>query len=111
MPSRIHQFDVGTEFIMQIMDGPQPLPLGDATVKILEFLLPDGSVIEKDAELFEISGDDGKLIYTAEEGFLSQVGDWEWQAYVVKPSGKWHSDKDEFTVYPNIGNAEHDHTS
>jgi hypothetical protein len=76
-----------------------------ATTKQLIFRRPDQSIETKSAS-FTTDGSDGKIYYLAEEDFFDQVGVWTFQGYVALGAsgvnGKWKTEFETFTVYPNL---------
>lgn len=98
----IHLDDEGTIFEATIKDSKkQIVDISTATIMKFKFKKPDGTVVEVDGVLVT-DGKDGKLKYMAVTDFLDMVGDWEYQAYVVLPSGKWRSDIHAFRVHRNL---------
>jgi hypothetical protein len=96
----IHLNDIGTVFEATIMDGDDVVNVSTATTKQLIFR-GNGSSKTKTAT-FTTDGTDGKIRYVTVTGDLDWAGQWEWQAYVVMPTGAWHSDTAQFIVYENL---------
>jgi hypothetical protein len=97
----IHVGDIGTRFTVTITNqAGTAINVSTATTKELWFDPPD-SVTLKKAATFTSNGSDGKIYYDAIAGDLATVGEWHLQAYVVMPSGTWHSD---ITVFDVLGN-------
>jgi hypothetical protein len=99
--NEIHLNDVGTVFEATIMDGAVVVNISAATIKQLTFKGQSGSSKTKSAT-FATDGTDGKLRYVTVVGDLDWAGQWELQAYVVMPTGAWHSDTAQFIVYENL---------
>jgi hypothetical protein len=97
----IHLNDIGTVFEATIMDGAVVVDISTATTKQLIFKGQSGSSKTKSAA-FATDGTDGKIRYVTVTGDLDWAGQWEWQAYVVMPTGAWHSDTAQFIVYENL---------
>jgi len=101
--------DIGTIFEATIKDqAGAVVDISTATTKQILFKKPTGVVLTKTAS-FTTTGSDGKIRYTTIAGDLDVSGvwsttnpGWQWEAYVVMPSGSWHSDICQFSVYPFI---------
>lgn len=90
--------DYGTAIRATITDQyGTVIDISAATTKQIIFRLPDRSLLPKAAS-FYTDGTDGKLYYTLASGDINQVGRWEFEAYIVNPSGEWHSSSDDFIV-------------
>ena len=92
--------DEGTVIRVTVTEGGAAFDCSTATVKVLRFRKPDGSVASVTAS-FYTNGTDGIVQYTTTTGDLDQVGKWTGQVYLELPSGKWHTDT--FTV--TVGEA------
>lgn len=68
-----------------------------ATVHQIKYIKPDGSSGSWDATVST-----QYLQYTTADGDLDELGDWEVQAYVETPSGKWHGEVTRFEVMKPI---------
>jgi len=51
---------------------------------------------------FTTDGTDGKMQYQFDTGELNQEGDFEYQGFVILPSGPFHSDIYSFKVHRNL---------
>lgn len=103
MSAAVHVGDVGTIFIATIVDQTNAVvDVSNATTKQIWFSKPSGQILQGAAS-FTTSGTDGQLQYTANAGDLNQAGVWTWQAYVIIPSGTFHSELKQFRVDDNIG--------
>lgn len=95
----IHQFDVGTKFMLEILDQEgEPVDLTTATSVTLKFKKPDYTT-------FIVSGfieDINKVNYFSQFNDLDLVGDWKVQAQVVLPGKSWNSTIAEFEVHKNL---------
>ena len=102
MAAGIHENDVGTQFQVTIT-GPlgNNTNISGATDKRIIFKKPDGTTVSKTAD-FVNTGSDGGLKYVTVSGDLNAVGSWKIQAYVVTPSGEWHSEFETFKVHRNL---------
>lgn len=76
--------------------------LADAETMEIHFLKPDGTTLSKDAEHMT-DGTDGKMFCASADGDLTPNGKWKMEGYVaINDTHKWHTDRDDLTVYPNI---------
>lgn len=98
----VHLNDVGTIFRMTLVDSDgAAIDLSSTTQKQLIFKKPSGATLTKTA-VFYTDGTDGKIQYTSQAGDLNELGEWQWQAYIVNPVGSWRSNIDKFRVYGNV---------
>lgn len=97
----IHLNDVGTRFVVTILDEGSIVDISGATTKDIIFLKPDGTTLTKAAN-FVTDGTDGKIDYFTIAGDLSIIGVWSIQSQVVLGSGTWNSDIETFEVFKNI---------
>jgi len=103
MSGEVHVGDIGTIFKLSITDQDDAaLDISSATTKQILFRKPDGTTLTK-AGVFDTDGTDGVLNYTIVSGDIDQVGGWTVQAYVVLPTGAWHSSLGRFAVEENLG--------
>ncbi len=94
--------DVGTVFELTFKDqNDNIVPINQATTKKFYFKKPTGTVVEKSG-VFSTDGLDGKLRYVTVANDLDTLGDWEYQGYVVLPSGSWKTDLHAFRVHRNL---------
>lgn len=101
MSEEIHRNDIGTKFLVTILDDTSALDISTASEKKIIFKKSNGFVVEKTAE-FNTDGSDGKVYYTTVADDLSITGIWSIQAKVVLPTGTWRSDTQNFEVYSNL---------
>lgn len=101
MSNEIHVNDIGTIFLVTIKEATVAQDVSSATTKQLLFKNPSGTVLTKTA-VFNTNGTDGKIKYTTVSGDLSIWGSWQLQAYIVLPTGEWHTDVVNFEVYKNV---------
>lgn len=99
--TEIHLNDVGTILEITLYDNGSVVDISSATTKQFLFRKPDEVVLTKTA-VFTTNGTDGKLRYTTQSGDIDTEGYWEFQAYIVTPSGSWSSEVVSFAVLPNI---------
>lgn len=99
--NEIHVGDIGTIFEVSVLDGTTVVDISTATVKQLLLRKPSGTLLTK-AAVFKTTGTDGVLQYTTVSGDLNEKGVWSLQVYIELPTGKWHSDRQNFTVHENL---------
>jgi hypothetical protein len=101
----IHVDDVGTSFVVTLIEDGEALDVHEATTKRIIFKKPDGTLLTKEAE-FASSGDeagtDGQIECVSASGDLDQAGVWSLQAYIAFGSSRWHSDTTQFRVMENL---------
>lgn len=97
----IHKGDIGTILRRTLMDGDVVVDISSATTKNILLHNPYG-VLKTKAGVFTTDGTDGALQYTTIAADLDVVGRWRLQAYIVMPSGSWHSDISDFQVFDNL---------
>lgn len=101
MASEIHKGDIGTKFIITLMDDEVIEDISSATTKQIIFQKHSNTDIIKDA-IFETDGTDGKIYYISIDGDLDETGTWTIQAKITMPSGAWSSSTSTFTVHSNL---------
>lgn len=101
MPQEIHLNDVGTIFELTVMDGDTIVDISLATELLILFKKPDGTVVEQTASK-TTDGTDGKMQYVTIAGDLDALRVWKIQGRVTLQTGKWSTEVDKFTVYPNV---------
>ncbi len=98
----IHLNDVGTQFIVTIYNQNEVIQdLSTATGLDINFYTPSRETKEKTATLYT-DGTDGKIVYTLISGDIDESGEWSYQAVIEFSTGKWGTNIEKFTVYPNI---------
>ena len=93
--------DTGILFEATLVVEGAPMNLAAATMLQFWFCRPDGHVLKKTATL-STNGTDGKMRYTTVANDLTHAGVWQWQPYVVLPSGRMHGAIQTFTVLRNL---------
>ena len=93
----IHINDVGTTFLVTIVDNDIPVDLSSGSSNLMLFLKPDGTFISRPA-VFNTNGTDGVIKYTTVDGDLDQQGYWSLGAVVTTSSGKWTATAVQFMV-------------
>lgn len=100
--SDIHIGDIGTIFILTIMDGTEIVNISSASTMEITFTDPSSSKTVHTASL-TTDGTDGKMEYeTSSPGILAEAGEWQWQGRIVIPSGDWKTNILTFDVETNL---------
>lgn len=106
MADEIHVGDTGTIFKATISDASSHLDISGASTKLFYFSPPDiipGGPYGVQVRTPTLSSTANyELYYTSVQSDLFIDGEWKLQAYVEFGSGKWHTDVQGFTVYPNL---------
>jgi len=98
----IHKGDIGTTFILTIMDGAEVVDISGSTTREIYLTDPALSKATHSASL-TTDGTDGKMEYaTTAANVLDTTGSWQWQGRVVLPSGDWKTDILTFEVVENL---------
>jgi hypothetical protein len=106
MSSEIHLNDVGTQFLITIVDANEsPMDISNAVGKEVIFKKPSGSLVSQPAT-FYTNGSDGKIYYVSQDGDLDEIGSWKIQCHVetsgVTLNPNWHTNFLSFKVYRNL---------
>lgn len=98
----IHVGDIGTLFISTIYNQDETIQnLSSATELTINFYTPSRETKEREAELYT-DGTDGKIVYTLADGDMDEAGLWSYQAIIEFSAGRWSTNIEKFTIYPNI---------
>ncbi len=102
--THIHEGDIGTQFIVQVVDALTEDAIDLTAYDTLEILFqkPDGTVVTQTATLYDATN--GKIKYTTVDGNLTPSGQWQLQGHVAH-SGNSTDHKTEvieFKVYANL---------
>jgi len=98
--NEVHVDDL-TTFELTFYDDDDIVDISSATVtKQIKFYDPAGTATTKPGS-FTTDGTDGKLEYTATDGFLTEGG-WLVQGYLVLSAWTGHSDIHKFQVHANL---------
>ena len=95
--SDLHKGDIGTAIQVTVTLEDGTTDISAATTRTIKVRRPDGTTASWTAS-FDTDGTDGVLTYTTIAGDLPQAGAWSGQAYLVFPTGTWHSEPFDFTV-------------
>lgn len=103
MTSDCHVDDIGTPFILEVVNKKTGAPLDLSTASSLQirFKAPGTVTVVKTATLFT-DGKDGQIQYLSISGDLHTEGQWKMQAEVVVGTATWHSDVVSFQVASNL---------
>ena len=102
MTCNIHNGDVGTMLIVQIVDCFGTIVnIAAATLMELTFQRPDGTKFVR-IPVFTTDGTDGKMQYQLIVGDINQAGSWKRQWHVKTPAGEWYTDILSFLVEVNL---------
>jgi cellobiose phosphorylase len=96
-----HVLDIGTILVCTIREYGVVFDLSTATVTKFKIHRPDGSMLIVTA-LFLTTGVDGKLRYVTVANDFNMDGEYQIQAYIEMPLGKWHTDIASFVVDENL---------
>ena len=100
--SDIHLGDVGTVFILTVMDGTAIVDISAASVMKINLVSPSSTKTTHTAT-HTSDGTDGKMEYaTSASNVLAEIGAWQWQGQVTLPSGAWKTNVLAFTVLDNL---------
>ena len=101
----MHVDDYGTDFELAVLSrsNNKPLPLAGTLIRLFLFQPPTVEAFMREAELLTPpTGADGKLVYTFEDGDITEAGTWYVQALIQDDDGRWHTDIESFEVGANI---------
>ena len=106
MPAgELHNNDYGTIFKFNVLDQDSAIvDISSALVKQVMFQRPDATTFNRNMGLYT-NGTDGIAVYTTTSGDINQVGSWQFQCFVVLPSGAYSSDITRFEVFENLYNT------
>ena len=100
--SDIHLGDVGTVFILTVMDGAAIVDISAATVMKINLVSPTTDKTTHTAT-HTTDGTDGKMEYaTSDASVLDEIGTWQWQGQVTLPTGAWKTNILTFAVLDNL---------
>lgn len=101
MSSEIHVDDIGTKFVVTVLDDSAVVDISPAANLIIYFRKPDNSVLEKIASL-STDGTDGKMYCITESGDLDLTGNYKIQGKVILSTGTYYTSLGSFKVHCNI---------
>jgi hypothetical protein len=103
MPSEIHQYDIGTRFLITVKDDDEFVDISNASYRQLSFRKPSDTVVVKIASVFnDGSAVSGVMYYDTIGGDLDEVGIWKMQGKIALPSGTYYTDIYSFKVHCNL---------
>lgn len=97
----IHVGDIGTTFVVTLMDRTTVVDISAASTMQIILKPPKGAKLTKTAT-HVTDGEDGKMKYPTIAGDLNVPGQWQIQAYIVLSGGSWRSSKATFEVFANL---------
>lgn len=106
MSSEIHVNDVGTQFLITVVDSDNnPMDISSAIQKEVIFKKPSGALVTLPAT-FYTTGADGKIYYVSQDNDLDEIGAWKIQCHVVTSGdgqmANWHTNFSAFKVHRNL---------
>ena len=101
MASEIHVDDVGTQFLLTIMDGSAAVDISSASTKQIIIKKPSGTKMTKSAT-FSSDGSDGKIYYSSIADDLDETGSYKLQGKVIISDGTFYTDITTFKVHRNL---------
>lgn len=93
----IHVDDFGWVAKLRIVQDETPVDISGYTTRLIIFVKPDGTEVEKTAT-FSTDGTDGYLQYTVEDGVIDVRGSWKVRARVSHASAELTSNYVRFDV-------------
>lgn len=98
MPNTIHVGDIGTSFVVQILDeNDAAIPLDSATTHNFRVRKPDGTYVVWAASVTDAPN--GELTYIVVSGDLDMPGRWRLEVELVYPGWDGTTTVGEFLVY------------
>jgi hypothetical protein len=98
----VHKNDIGTVIEITLKNGASVVDISSATTKEIKLKKPVSATVLTKAAVFVTDGTDGKMKYTTISGDLDEVGVWQVQGHIINPSGEWHSDIKNMSVFDNV---------
>jgi len=103
MPSEIHQYDIGTRFLITVKDGDETVDVSNATYRQLTFRKPSDTLVAKIASIFnDGSATSGVMYYDSLANDLNETGMWKLQGKIALPNGTYYTDIYTFKVHCNL---------
>jgi len=103
MACEIHQYDIGTRFLITVKDCDEPIDISDALYRQLTFRKPSDTVISKIASVFNDGSEtSGVMYYDTIGGDLDEAGMWKMQGKIALPSGTYYTTVYSFKVHCNL---------
>lgn len=99
--NEIHVDDVGTQFLLTIMDGSAAVDISSASTKQIIIKKPSGTKMTKSAT-FSNDGSDGKIYYSSIADDLDETGSYKLQGKVIISDGTFYTDITTFKVHRNL---------
>lgn len=103
MASEIHQYDIGTRFLITVKDDDEFVDISNAAYRQLTFRKPSDTSVAKIASIFgDGSATSGVMYYDTIAGDLDEVGIWKMQGKIELPSGTYYTNIYSFKVHCNL---------
>ena len=99
--NEIHVDDVGTQFLLTIMDGSAAVDISSASTNQIIIKKPSGTKMTKSAT-FSSDGSDGKIYYSSIADDLDETGSYKLQGKVIISDGTFYTDITTFKVHRNL---------
>ena len=99
--NEIHVDDVGTQFLLTIMDGSAAVDISSASTKQIIIKKPSGTKMTKSAT-FSNDGSDGKIYYSSIADDLDETGSYKLQGKVIISDGTFYTDIYDFKTHCNL---------
>ena len=102
MASEIHQYDIGTRFLITVKDDGVAVDVSSG-VRQINIRKPDDTTLNKVGAIISSgSASSGIMYYDTIAGDLDEVGHYKLQAKVAIPSGTYYTDIYTFKVHCNL---------
>jgi|TARA_R110000744_G_scaffold291956_2_gene402532 hypothetical protein len=102
MASEIHQYDIGTRFLITLKDNDVAVDVSSG-VRQINIRRPDDTTLNKSGSIISSgSALSGIMYYDTIAGDLDEVGHYKLQAKVSLPSGTYYTDIYTFKVHCNL---------
>ena len=102
MASEIHQYDIGTRFLITVKDDGVAVDVSSG-VRQIHIRKPDDTTLNKVGAIISSgSASSGIMYYDTIAGDLDEVGHYKLQAKVAIPSGTYYTDIYTFKVHCNL---------
>jgi hypothetical protein len=99
----IHQYDIGTRFLITVKENDEPIDVTYSTNRQLFFKKPSDTVISKTALVFnDGSASSGIMYYDTVANDLDEVGIWKLQGRLELASGTYSTNIYTFKVHCNL---------
>jgi hypothetical protein len=102
MINEIHQYDIGSRFLISIKDDGVPVDISNATRELI-FKKPSETILNKIASIFnDGSAVSGIMYYDTVANDLNETGMWKLQGKISLAGGSYYTDIYTFKVHCNL---------